>query len=43
MGRDTPIEILFRLREKDGGTIRGLNPNIGNPLFGFKDWEIMMD
>ena len=25
------------------GTIRGLNPNIGNPLFGFKDWEIMMD
>lgn len=25
------------------GTIRGLDPNIGNPLFGFKDWEIMLD
>ena len=25
------------------GVIRGLNPNIGNPLFGFKDWEIMLD
>ena len=43
MVRDASIEFLFRLREKDGGTIRGLNPNIGNPLFGFKDWEIMMD
>ena len=43
MVRDASIEFRFRLREKDGGTIRGLNPNIGNPLFGFKDWEIMMD
>ena len=25
------------------GVIRGLNPNIGNPFFGFKDWEIMLD
>ena len=43
MCRDASYCISFSLREKDGGTIRGLNPNIGNPLFGFKDWEIMMD
>ena len=25
------------------GVIRGLEPNIGNPLFNFQNWEIMLD
>ena len=25
------------------GVIRGLNPNIGNPLYDFQNWEIMLD
>ena len=25
------------------GVIRGLEPNIGNPLYNFKNWEIMLD
>ena len=31
------------MREKDRGVIRGLNPNIGNPLYDFQNWEIMLD
>ena len=25
------------------GVIRGLDPNIGNPLYNFQNWEIMLD
>ena len=25
------------------GVIRGLNPNIGNPLYDFQNWEILLD
>ena len=25
------------------GVIRGLNPNLGNPLYNFQNWEIMLD
>ena len=35
--------IPFSLHEKAGGGIRGLDPNIGNPLFNFQNWEIMLD
>jgi hypothetical protein len=32
---------FFALRK--GGVIRGLNPNLGNPLFDFQHWEILLD
>ena len=25
------------------GVVKGLDPNIGNPLFNFENWEIMID
>ena len=25
------------------GVCKGINPNFGNPLFGFADWEILLD
>ena len=25
------------------GVIKGVNPNAGNPLYDFPNWEIMMD
>ena len=25
------------------GVIKGIDANIGNPLYGFKDWEIILE
>ena len=25
------------------GVCKGINPNYGNPLYGFADWEIIFD
>lgn len=44
-GAGTLISIGFESQQiiVHRGTIKGMDPNAGNPLYGFPDWEIMLD